>query len=58
MISRISYIEKIPIKKEDDNDIKNDDLILKRSKPLKSSKYNLESIMGLKKINIGAINNA
>ena len=50
MISRISYIEKIPIKKEDSNDIKNDDLILKRSKPLKSSKYNLESIMGLKKI--------
>ncbi len=54
MISRISYIEKIPIKKDDDIDIKNDDLILKRSKPLKSSKYNLESIMGLKKI----INNA
>lgn len=50
MISRISYIEKIPIKKDDDNDIKNEDLILKRSKPLKSSKYNLESIMGLKKI--------
>ncbi len=50
MISRISYIEKIPIKKEDDNDIKMDDLILKRTKPLKSSKYSLESIMGLKKI--------
>jgi hypothetical protein len=50
MISRISYIEKIPIKKDDSNDVKNDDLILKRSKPLKSSKYNLESIMGLKKI--------
>ena len=50
MISRISYIEKIPIKNEDNNDVKNDDLILKRSKPLKSSKYNLESIMGLKKI--------
>jgi hypothetical protein len=48
MISRISYIEKIPIKNEDNDDIKNDDLILKRSKPLKSSKYNLESIMGLK----------
>jgi hypothetical protein len=57
IISRISYIEKIPIKKEHDNDIKNDDLILKRSKPLKSSKYNLESIMGLKKIQVG-INNA
>jgi hypothetical protein len=50
MISRISYIEKIPIKKEDDNEVKNEDLVLKRSKPLKSSKYNLESIMGLKKI--------
>jgi len=50
IISRISYVEKIPIKKEDDEHIKNEDLILKRSKPLKSSKYNLESIMGLKKI--------
>ncbi len=49
IISRISYIEKIPVKNES-NDIKNDDLILKRTKPLKSSKYNLESIMGLKKI--------
>jgi hypothetical protein len=48
MISRISYIEKIPIKKDDDDDIINNDLILKRTKPLKSSKYNLESIMGLK----------
>ncbi len=57
IISRISYVEKIPIKNEND-DIKNDDLVLKRNKPLKSSKYNLESIMGLKKINIGAINNA
>ena len=57
MISRISYIEKIPIKKDDENDLKNDDLILKRSKPLKSSKYNLESIMGLKKINLGVNNN-
>jgi hypothetical protein len=50
MISRISYVEKIPIKKEENDEVKNDDLILKRSKPLKSSKYNLESIMGLKKI--------
>jgi hypothetical protein len=50
MISRISYVEKIPLKKETDDEIKNDDLILKRSKPLKSSKYSLESIMGLKKI--------
>ena len=48
MISRISYIEKIPIRKDDDDDIINNDLILKRTKPLKSSKYNLESIMGLK----------
>ncbi len=58
MISRISYIEKIPIK-HDNNDIKNEDLVLKRTKPLKSSKYNLESIMGLKKIDrkIEIINN-
>jgi hypothetical protein len=48
MISRISYIEKIPIKNNEVNDIQNNDLILKRTKPLKSSKYNLESIMGLK----------
>jgi hypothetical protein len=57
MISKISYIEKIPIKKDDDNENKTDDYILKRSKPLKSSKYNLESIMGLKKINLGVNNN-
>jgi hypothetical protein len=51
IISRISYVEKIPIKKDnDDENIKNEDLVLKRNKPLKSSKYNLESIMGLKKI--------
>jgi hypothetical protein len=50
MISRISYIEKIPLKKEIEDEVKNDDLILKRTKPLKSSKYSLESIMGLKKI--------
>jgi hypothetical protein len=50
IISRISYIEKIPLKKDTDVDIKMDDLILKRSKPLRSSKYSLESIMGLKKI--------
>jgi hypothetical protein len=48
MISRISYIEKIPIKNDEVDDIRNNDLILKRTKPLKSSKYNLESIMGLK----------
>ncbi len=50
MISRISYIEKIPIKKEIDENFNSTDLILKRNKPLKSSKYSLESIMGLKKI--------
>jgi len=50
IVSRISYIEKIPLKKDDDDNIKNEDLVLKRNKPLKSSKYNLESIMGLKKI--------
>ncbi len=50
LISRISYIEKIPIKSEIEDNIKSDDLILKRQKPLKSSKYSLESIMGLKKI--------
>ena len=46
MISRISYIEKIPLKKNIDI-FKTDDLVLKRTKPLKSSKYPLESIMGL-----------
>jgi hypothetical protein len=50
MISRISYIEKIPVKKDADDNINSTDLILKRNKPLKSSKYSLESIMGLKKI--------
>ena len=54
IISRISYIEKIPLKKDEDDNVKNEDLVLKRNKPLKSSKYNLESIMGLKKI----VNNA
>ncbi len=50
LVSRISYVEKIPIKNEIEDNIKSDDLILKRQKPLKSSKYSLESIMGLKKI--------
>jgi hypothetical protein len=50
IISRISYVEKIPLKKENDETIKTDELVLKRSKPLKSSKFSLESIMGLKKI--------
>ena len=48
MVSRIAHIEKTPriIK----NIQKNHDYVLKRSKPLKSSKYTLESTMGLKKI--------
>lgn len=50
IISRISYVEKVPLKKDIDDNLKNDDLILKRNKPLKSSKFSLESIMGLKKI--------
>jgi hypothetical protein len=50
MISRISYIEKIPLKKDTDEVMNPTDFILKRNKPLKSSKYSLESIMGLKKI--------
>jgi hypothetical protein len=49
MISRISYVEKIPNKKDIDI-IKNDELVLKRTKPLKTSKYSLETMMGLKKI--------
>ncbi len=49
MVSRISYVEKIPIKKEIEL-IKPDEIVLKRSKPLKNSKYDLENIMGFKKI--------
>lgn len=47
MISRISYVEKIPIKQTIEI-IKNTDIVLKRNKPLKTTKYNLEQIMGLK----------
>lgn len=47
MISRISYIEKLPIKKDIEL-TQSDNVVLKRSKPLKTSKYNLEHIMGLK----------
>ncbi len=47
IISRISYVEKIPIKQNIEV-IKNDEVILKRSKPLKTTKYNLEHIIGLK----------
>ena len=49
MVSRISYVEKIPVKKEIEM-VKPDEIILKRSKPLKTSKYDLENIMGFKKI--------
>lgn len=49
IISRISYVEIQP------NNVENksaniNDLILKRTKPLNSTKYTLESTMGLKKI--------
>lgn len=47
IISRISYVEKIPIKKNQEI-IKTDEVVLKRSKPLKTTKYNLEDIMGIK----------
>ena len=47
IISRISYVEKIPIKKNLEI-LKTDEVILKRSKPLKTTKYNLEDIMGFK----------
>lgn len=47
IISRISYVEKIPIKQSTDI-IKNEEIVLKRNKPLKTTKYNLEHIIGLK----------
>ena len=47
IISRISYVEKIPIKQNTEI-IKTDEIVLKRSKPLKTTKYNLEDIIGLK----------
>jgi hypothetical protein len=47
IISRISYVEKIPIKQNIEV-VKNDEVILKRNKPLKTTKYNLEHIIGLK----------
>jgi hypothetical protein len=46
-ISRISYVEKVPI--ISDIPIINNDYVLKRSKPLNSSKYSLESMMEFKK---------
>ena len=49
LVSRITYIEKIPTV-ETTEVIKTNDFILKRSKPLNSTKYTLESTIGLKKI--------
>jgi hypothetical protein len=49
IMSRISYVEIQPINVEKEI-VKSSDLILKRSKPLNSTKYTLESTMGLKKI--------
>jgi len=49
IISRISYVEKVPINSEIEV-IKSNEYILKRSKPLNSTKYSLEATMGLKKI--------
>jgi hypothetical protein len=49
LVSRISYVEQIPV-----NDsielVKTNDYLLKRKKPLNSTKYSLESTIGLKKI--------
>lgn len=46
MISRIAFVEKISTKISKNSN----DIILKRSKPLKSKNYNLEQTFGLKKI--------
>ena len=55
LISRISYIEKIPTV-ETIEVLKANDYILKRSKPLNSTKYTLESTIGLKKtINLAKV---
>ena len=48
MVSRIAHIEKTP--RVVSNIPKKNELVLKRSKPLNSSKYTLETTMGLKKI--------
>lgn len=48
MISRLAYIEKVNISKQNN---KNDsEFVLKRKKPLKTNRYTLEDSMGLKKI--------
>lgn len=49
IISRISYVEIVPMNPIVEND-KPNEYILKRTKPLNSTKYSLESAMGLKKI--------
>ena len=49
LISRIAYVEKTPVVEETEI-IKPNEFVLKRSKPLNSTKYTLESTIGLKKI--------
>ena len=49
LVSRISYVEKVPTVEIVDV-CKTNDYVLKRSKPLNSTKYTLESTIGLKKI--------
>jgi hypothetical protein len=49
LISRISYVEKIPVVEETEI-VKTNEYVLKRTKPLNSTKYTLESTIGLKKI--------
>ena len=48
-ISRISYVEKVPVNEEIEI-IKPNEFVLKRTKPLNSNKYSLETTIGLKKI--------
>jgi len=49
LISRISYVEKVPVV-QNMQIIKPNEFVLKRSIPLNSTKYTLESTIGLKKI--------
>lgn len=49
LVSRISYVEKTPVNQTIEI-LKPNDLVLKRTKPLNSTKYTLESTIGLKKI--------
>lgn len=48
-ISRISYVEKVPII-EEDIIVKTNEYVLKRSKPLNNTNFSLETTMGLKKV--------